>query len=115
MAIVASGQKEKISSQFKREGNPIVNDSAHLLIIANHLKDIYNQLHSHIVEAKSHRPTWKVLKTAVMDETGRREEAVVEKLMPIYTLYRTLEKLAYSEYPQVEPAPIPNLENLPQV
>lgn len=75
-------------------------DSAILLIIANHLRDIHNQLSSTILEAKSHRPTWKITTLKVTEKdpiTGadiQREEVIVDKLAPLVTLFNTLENAA---------------------
>lgn len=75
-------------------------DSAILLIIANHLRDIHNQLSSTILEAKSHRPTWKItsLKVTEKDPVSgigiEKEEKVVDKLTPLVALFTTLENAA---------------------
>mgnify|MGYP001559139953 CR=1 FL=1 len=80
-------------------------DSAVLLIIANHLRDIYNQLSSIIIEAKSHRPTWKVtgLKITEKDPISgadiQREEMIVDKLTPLVALFTTLENAARGQLP----------------
>lgn len=83
-------------------------DSAVLLIIANHLRDIHNQLSSNILEAKSHRPIWKIktIKMADKDPLSgaiiEREEKIVEKLAPLATLFVTLENAAARGEPPVE-------------
>ena len=70
-------------------------DPALLLIIANHLKDIYTNLSGHILESGSHRPSWKIADVPFKNEDGSMgKEAVVEKLAPLRTLYETLERIA---------------------
>ena len=75
-------------------------EQALMLTIANHLRDIHNQLNSIILEAKSHRPTWKItrIKTLERDpitgEDTEKEIEVVDKLSPLTSLFITLEKAA---------------------
>lgn len=74
-------------------------EQATLLIIANHLRDIHNQLNSTILEAKSHRPIWRVtkVKTREISPDGQpleREVEIVDKLAPLVALFTTLEKVA---------------------
>lgn len=75
-------------------------DSAVLLIIANHLRDIHNQLSSTILEAKSHRPTWKITTLRVEEKDPMsganvwRDDKVVDKLTPLVALFTTLENAA---------------------
>ena len=74
-------------------------EQALLLTIANHLRDIHNQLNSTILEAKSHRPVWKVT-TIKIQEMGvggnyvEREVEIVDKLSSITALFTTLERAA---------------------
>lgn len=70
-------------------------DLAILLIIANHLRDIHNQLSSTILEAKSHRPTWKITSL----KTSEKDEKVVDKLTPLVALFTTLENAARGQPP----------------
>lgn len=74
-------------------------DRALLLIVANHLRDIHNQLSSTILEAKSHRPSWRITKIRVKEITQdggsvEKELEMVDKLDPLANLYSTLEKSA---------------------
>lgn len=74
-------------------------EQATLLIIANHLRDIHNQLNSTILEAKSHRPIWRVTKiktreTGLDGQTIEREVEIVDKLSPLVALFTTLERAA---------------------
>jgi len=76
-------------------------DSAILLILANQLRDIYNQIASTIIEAKSNRPTWKITIFKISDKDPfsgmiiEKEEKVVEKLTPLIAMAKTLEEAAY--------------------
>lgn len=80
-------------------------DSAILLIIANHLRDIHNQLSSTILEAKSLRPTWKITtlrveeKNPMSGENTWKDEKVVDKLTPLVALFTTLENAAKGQPP----------------
>lgn len=74
-------------------------EQATLLIIANHLRDIHNQLNSTILEARSHRPIWKVTKKKVKytnldGQIVEEEVEIVDKLSPLMGLFSTLEKAA---------------------
>lgn len=75
-------------------------EQATLLVIANHLRDIHNQLNSTILEAKSHRPVWKITKIETIEKdplTGediKKLVEIVDKLSSLTALYMTLEKAA---------------------
>lgn len=78
-------------------------EQALMLTIANHLRDIHNQLNSTILEAKSHRPVWKVTKLKILERdpmTGQdvgKEIEIVDKLSSLVALFTTLERSALGE------------------
>jgi hypothetical protein len=80
-------------------------ESVILLILANQLRDIYNQVASTIIEAKSNRPTWKITTLRISDKdpisgmTIEKEEKIVEKLTPLIAMAKTLEEAAYLNKP----------------
>lgn len=80
------------------DGNML--EQALLLTIANHLRDIHNQLNSTILEAEYHRPKWKVTNHTIRETdpstglTTERNVEIVDKLSPLIALFTTLEKAA---------------------
>lgn len=70
-----------------------MNDQAIILILANSVKTIYDDLTTFITESGGHRPIWKIKE--IDTDTGKVK--IVDKLVPLRRLYRTLEKVAGQE------------------
>ena len=68
-------------------------DQATILIPANDVKTIYDDLTSYITESGGQRPVWKVKEI----DTTTGKVKIVDKLVPLRRLYRTLEKVAGQE------------------
>ena len=89
-------------------------EQALMLTIANHLRDIHNQLNSTILEAKSHRPTWKITRIKTLERdplTGQdveKEIEIVDKLSPLTSLFMTLEKSALNGQSDLQVRDIPS-------
>lgn len=67
-------------------------DVALLVLIARQLENTYEELSGMVLENKNRSPKWKV--TKIDDQT-----TVVDKLMPLRQLYRTLDSLTKQPVP----------------